>query len=90
MRLKGYTCPLMTSPSQVADRQIHVSGGGLRGCHKAQADWAAKREYKPHVQEDEIEAMSLEELTLEKMRKDPEYGHTHLKQGFLLLCLQDA
>jgi len=41
-----------------------------------QADWASKQGlYKPHMQEDEIEAMSLEGLyTTEKMRKDADYS----------------
>ncbi|MEK7721941.1 MAG: hypothetical protein AAB359_06085, partial [Elusimicrobiota bacterium] len=78
MRLKGYTsASLMTSPSQVAGIAKYMSPAVVyEAAHKAQTDWAAKRGvYKPHVQEDEIEAMSLEGLyTTEKMRKDPEYG----------------
>ncbi|MBI4350885.1 MAG: hypothetical protein HY550_05565 [Elusimicrobia bacterium] len=78
MRLKGYTASsIMTSPAQLAELAKYMSPAVVyESAHKAQADWAAGQGvYKPHVQEDEIEAMSLEGLyTTEKMGKDPEYG----------------
>ncbi|MDO8805995.1 MAG: hypothetical protein Q7R35_16380 [Elusimicrobiota bacterium] len=74
MRLKGYTsASLMTNPAQVAEIAKYMSPAVVyESAHKMQADWAARRGvYKPHVQEDEIEAMSLEGLyTTEKIRKD--------------------
>jgi len=74
MRLKGYTsASLMTSPAQVAELAKYMSPAVVyEAAHKMQADWAAKRGvYKPHTQEDEIEAMSLEGLyTTEKLGKD--------------------
>ncbi len=77
MRLKGYTAAsLMSSPAQVAEIAKYMSPSVVyESAHKAQADWAAKQGvYKPHVQEDEIEAMSLEGLyTTEKMAKDADY-----------------
>lgn len=78
MRLKGYTsASLMTSPAQVAEIAKFMSPAVVyESARKQQADWASARGvYAPRVQEDEIEAMSLEGLyTTEKMRKDPEYS----------------
>ena len=77
MRMKGYTAnSLMGSPAQVAEIAKYMSPAVVyESAHKMQADWAAKQGvYKPHMQEDEIEAMSLEGLyTTEKMRKDAEF-----------------
>jgi len=74
MRLKGYTsASMMTSKEQVAELAKYMSPAVVyESGHKMQADWAAaKGVYKPHVQEDEIEAMSLEGLyTTEKINKD--------------------
>lgn len=78
MRMKGYTAAsLMSSPAQVAEIAKYMSPAVVyESAHKMQADWAAKQGvYKPHMQEDEIEAMSLEGLyTTEKMSKDAEYA----------------
>ncbi|MDP2864951.1 MAG: hypothetical protein Q8O90_01775, partial [Elusimicrobiota bacterium] len=77
MRMKGYTAAsLMGSPAQVAEIAKYMSPAVVyESAHKMQADWAAKQGvYKPHMQEDEIEALSLEGLyTTEKMRKDAEF-----------------
>ena len=77
MRMKGYTAnSLMGSPAQVAEIAKYMSSAVVyESAHKMQADWAAKQGvYKPHMQEDDIEAMSLEGLyTTEKMRKDAEF-----------------
>ena len=78
MRMKGYTAAsLMGSPAQVGEIAKYMSPAVVyEAGHKMQADWAASRNvYKPHVQEDEIEAMSLEGLyTTEKIRKDAEFN----------------
>ena len=78
MRMKGYTASsLMNSPAQVAEIAKYMSPAVVyESAHKSQADWAARQGiYKPHTQEDEVEAMSLEGLyTTEKMRKDADYG----------------
>jgi hypothetical protein len=82
MRLKGYTsASLMSSPEQLADVSKYMSSAVVyESVHKRQAEWTPKPGqsiYKPRVQEDEIEAMSLEGLyTAEKMRKDPEYARS--------------
>lgn len=77
MRMKGYTAnSLMGSPAQVAEIAKYMSPAVVyESAHKMQADWAASQGvYKPHMQEDEIEAMSLEGLyTTEKMRKDADF-----------------
>ena len=76
MRLKGYTAAsLMTNPAQLAEVAKYMSPLVVyESVHKMQADWTPKPGesiYKPHTQEDEIEAMSLEGLyTTEKMKKD--------------------
>ncbi len=77
MRMNGYTAAsLMTSPAQVAEIAKYMSPAVVyESVHKTQSDWAARQGvYAPRVQEDEIEAMSLEGLyTTEKMRKDAEF-----------------
>ncbi len=77
MRMKGYTAAsVMKSKEQVAEIAKYMSPSVVyEAAHKMQADWAQKQGvYKPHVQEDEIEAMSLEGLyTNEKMGVDPVY-----------------
>lgn len=77
MRMKGYTADsVMKSKEQVAEIAKYMSPSVVyEAAHKMQADWAAKQGvYKPHVQEDEIEAMSLEGVyTNEKMGKDPAF-----------------
>ena len=76
MRLKGYTAAsLMANPAQLAEVAKYMSPLVVyESVHKMQADWTPKPGesiYKPHTQEDEIEAMSLEGLyTTEKMKKD--------------------
>lgn len=74
MRIKGYTADsLMRSPEQVAEIAKYMSPVVVyESAHQMQDSWARKQGvYKPHVQEDEIEAMSLEGLyTAEKLRKD--------------------
>ena len=77
MRLKGYTAEsVMKSKAQLAEIAKYMSPAVVyEAGHKIQADWAKKQGvYKPHVQEDEIEAMSLEGLyTTEKLAKDPAF-----------------
>ena len=74
MRVKGYTADsVMRSPEQVAEIAKYMSPVVVySSAHHMQDSWARKQGvYKPHVQEDEIEAMSLEGLyTSEKLRKD--------------------
>jgi len=74
MRVKGYTADsVMRSPAQVAEIAKYMSPVVVySSAHHMQDSWARKQGvYKPHVQEDEIEAMSLEGLyTSEKLRKD--------------------
>ena len=75
MRMKGYTADsVMRSPEQVAEIAKYMSPAVVyESAHKAQADRAAGR-YKPHVQEDEVEAMSLEALyTNEKLASDASF-----------------
>ncbi len=78
MRMKGYTASsLMSSPAQVQEIAKYMSSAVVyESAHKSQADWASQKGiYKPHTQEDEVEAMSLEGLyTTEKMRKDADYS----------------
>lgn len=75
MRMKGYTADsVMKSKEQVAEIAKYMSPSVVyESAHKMQADWAQKQGvYKPHMQEDEIEAMSLEGLyTNEKFSADP-------------------
>lgn len=77
MRMKGYTADsVMKSKEQVAEIAKYMSPSVVyEAAHKMQADWSQKQGlYKPHVQEDEIEAMSLEGLyTNEKMGMDPAF-----------------
>lgn len=77
MRMKGYTAAsVMKSKEQVAEIAKYMSPSVVyEAAHRMQADWAAKQGvYKPHVQEDEIEAMSLEGVyTNEKLAKDPAF-----------------
>ncbi|MBI5743407.1 MAG: hypothetical protein HY952_02545 [Elusimicrobia bacterium] len=74
MRMKGYTADsVMRSPAQVAEIAKYMSPAVVyESAHQMQDSWARKQGvYKPRVQEDEIEAMSLEGLyTTEKLRKD--------------------
>ncbi len=77
MRMKGYTADsLMKSREQMREVAKYVSPLVVyEAGHQMQDAWAKKRGvYNPHVQESEIEAMSLEGLyTTEKMRKDPAF-----------------
>lgn len=77
MRMKGYTAEsVMQSKAQVAEIAKYMSPAVVyESAHKMQDDWAKKQGvYKPHLQEDEIEAMSLEGLyTTEKLAKDPAF-----------------
>jgi hypothetical protein len=74
MRMKGYTSEsLMTSKEQVAEIAKYMSPMVVyEAGHHMQSAWAKKAGvYKPRVQEDEIEAMSLEGLySSEKLDKD--------------------
>lgn len=85
MRMKGYTASsLMSSPAQVAEIAKYMSPAVVyESAHKSQADWASQKGiYKPHTQEDEVEAMSLEGLyTTEKMRKDADYSRILTSSG---------
>ena len=77
MRMKGYGADAVIKEPALSEIAKYMSPAVVyEAAHKSQADWAAGRGvYKPHVQEDEIEAMALEGLyTTEKMRKDPDYG----------------
>lgn len=78
MRMKGYTADsVMKSKEQVAEIAKYMSPMVVyESAHQMQDVWAKKAGiYKPHVQEDEIEAMSLEGLyTSEKMRKDAAFN----------------
>ena len=78
MRMKGYTADsLMKNKEQLQEVAKYVSPLVVyEAGHQMRASWAAKSGvYSPRVQEDEIEAMSLEGLyTTEKMRKDPEFN----------------
>lgn len=77
MRMKGYTSEsVMRSKEQVADIAKYMSPMVVyEGAHHMQSAWARSAGvYKPRVQEDEIEAMSLEGLyTTEKIGKDPAF-----------------
>jgi len=77
MRMKGYTAEsLMTSKEQVAEIAKYMSPMVVyESAHHMQAVWAKTSGlYKPHTQEDEIEAMSLEGLySTEKLAKDAAY-----------------
>ena len=78
MRMKGYTADsLMKNKQQLREVAEYVSPLVVyEAGHQMRASWASKSGvYAPRVQEDEIEAMSLEGLyTAEKMRKDPEFN----------------
>jgi hypothetical protein len=87
MRMKGYTADsVMRSPEQVAEIAKYMSPAVVyESAHQMQDSWARKKGvYKPHVQEDEIEAMSLEGLyTSEKLRKDKAFrGIMDSSRGF--------
>ncbi len=77
MRVKGYTAAsLMSSQAQVTEIAKYMSPALVyEAAHKMQSDWAIKQGvYKPHVQEDEVEAMSLEGLyTNEKFTNDASF-----------------
>lgn len=79
MRMKGYTADsLMRNQAQVAEIAKYMSPAVVyEAAHKMQADWASQRGlYGPRVQENEIEAMSLEGLyNNEKLARDPEFGN---------------
>ncbi|OGS13054.1 MAG: hypothetical protein A2234_09645 [Elusimicrobia bacterium RIFOXYA2_FULL_58_8] len=74
MRMKGYSAEsLMSSREQVAEIAKYMSPMVVyEAAHHMQAVWAkTSGVYKPRVQEDEVEAMSLEGLyTSEKIDKD--------------------
>ncbi len=78
MRLKGYGADAVIKEPALSEIAKYMSPAVVyESAHKMQADWTPKGQsvYKPHVQEDEIEAMSLEGLyTTEKMRKDADYS----------------
>ena len=80
MRLKGYTASsVMSDASQLADIARYMSPAVVyEAAHRDQAKWAKKKgAYKPHTQEDEIDAMSAEALyTAEKMQKDSSFAKT--------------
>ena len=80
MRLKGYTADsLMKNKDQVAEIAKYMSPAVVyESVHQMQDTWGKKQGvYKPHVQEDEIEAMSLEGLyTSEKLLKDKAFKAT--------------
>lgn len=87
MRMKGYTADsVMRSKEQVAEIAKYMSPAVVyEAAHQMQDAWARKQGvYKPHVQEDEIEAMSLEGLyTSEKLRKDAAFkGIMDSSRGF--------
>lgn len=78
MRLKGYTAAsVMSDKKQLAEIAKYMSPAVVyEAAHRDQAKWAKKnRAYKPHTQEDEIDAMSQEALyTAEKMQKDESFS----------------
>ena len=75
MRMKGYTAEsVMKDKGQLAEIAKYMSPMVVyESAHKSQDAWAKKSgAYKPHMQEDEIEAMSLEGLySSEKLGRDP-------------------
>jgi hypothetical protein len=77
MRMKGYTADsVMRSREQVAEIAKYMSPMVVyEAAHHMQSAWAkSSGVYKPRVQEDEIEAMSLEGLySNEKLARDPAY-----------------
>ena len=77
MRLKGYTSSsVMSDKKQLAEIAKYMSPAVVyEAAHRDQAKWAKKNgAYKPHTQEDEIDAMSQEALyTAEKMQKDESF-----------------
>jgi hypothetical protein len=80
MRMKGYTAEsVMKNKDQVADIAKYMSPAVVyESGHQMQATWAQKQGvYKPHVQEDEIQAMGLEgQFTNEKLAKDAAFKQT--------------
>ncbi len=77
MRMNGYNAGTVLQERQLAEIAKYMSPAVVyEAAHGMQAAWAKKQGvYTPHVQEDEIEAMSLEGLyTTEKMGKDPGYA----------------
>ncbi|MCX5792854.1 MAG: hypothetical protein NTY45_11675 [Elusimicrobia bacterium] len=77
MRMKGYNANTVLREKELTELAKYMSPAVVyEAAHGMQAAWARQQGvYKPHVQEDEIEAMSLEGLyTTEKMGKDPEYA----------------
>jgi hypothetical protein len=80
MRMKGYTAEsVMKNKDQVADIAKYMSPAVVyESGHQMQDTWARKQGvYKPHVQEDEIQAMSLEGMyTNEKLARDPAFKKT--------------
>ncbi|MFA6433059.1 MAG: hypothetical protein WCW52_00020 [Elusimicrobiales bacterium] len=78
MRVKGYTAEsLMKSGKQVREIAGYISPLVVyEAGHRMRDAWAKKAGvYDPAVQENEIEALSLEALyTGEKIKKDPEFG----------------
>ncbi len=75
MRMKGYTADsVLRDPAQVAEIARYMSPAVVyESAHRAQAARNAGR-YMPRVQEDEIEAMSLEGLFMsEKFAADPAF-----------------
>jgi len=78
MRMKGYSsASVMTSPAQLAEIAEYMSPMVVyESAHQMQSVWAKKTGvYKPHTQEDEIEAMSLEGLySSEKIDTDASFN----------------
>ena len=75
--MNGYNAGTVLQERQLAEIAKYMSPAVVyEAAHGMQAAWAKKQGvYTPHVQEDEIEAMSLEGLyTTEKMGKDPGYA----------------
>lgn len=75
MRMKGYTADsVLRTPAQVAEIARYMSPAVVyESAHRAQAARNAGR-YMPRVQEDEIEAMSLEGLFMnEKFARDASF-----------------
>lgn len=77
MRMKGYTAAsIMTSPAQLTEIAEYMSPMVVyESAHNMQSVWAKKAGlYKPHTQEDEIEAMALEGLySSEKLDTDASF-----------------
>ncbi|MBO4555576.1 MAG: hypothetical protein J5706_02365, partial [Elusimicrobiales bacterium] len=78
MRLKGYTASsIMKNKKQLADVARYVSPEVVyQSARRDQEKWA-KNTYKPHTQEDEIDARSREAVYMtEKMQKDSNFYGT--------------